>query len=145
MTDADWKLEKSLSREDAYARSAVVLDVTYELVMSFLRGGKDYEGFVRVSFNCDKEHKLFLDFQGRELHWLKINGEEIHEEGVYAEHKIHLNSLKAGHNVVEIRFTNDYRTDGNGLHFYKDPEDEEEYLYTQFEAYSAHKCFPCFD
>jgi aminopeptidase N len=44
-----------------------------------------------------------------------------------------------------MRFTSDYMIDGTGLHYYQDPEDKEEYLYTQYEAFYAHKVFPCFD
>lgn len=35
--------------------------------------------------------------------------------------------------------------DGTGVHHYKDAEDNEEYLYTQFEPFYAHKAFPVFD
>jgi len=35
--------------------------------------------------------------------------------------------------------------DCEGIHYYKDSADDEEYLYSQFEAASAHKAFPCFD
>jgi len=48
-------------------------------------------------------------------------------------------------NTFDIRFTGNYRRDGNGLHRSVDPDDQEVYLYTQFEAFSANKCFPCFD
>src|SRR5436190_494106 len=34
---------------------------------------------------------------------------------------------------------------GDGFHQFKDPEDGEEYLYTNFEPYEAHRLFPCFD
>lgn len=35
--------------------------------------------------------------------------------------------------------------DCQGIHYFKDPDDGEEYLYSQFESADAHKCFPCFD
>ena len=44
-----------------------------------------------------------------------------------------------------IRFQNKYSHDGLGLHYYKDPEDNEIYLYSQFEPFSANRMFPCFD
>lgn len=53
--------------------------------------------------------------------------------------------MKDDDNEVDIRFTGTYRKDGNGLHHSVDPEDKETYLYTQFEAFHANKCFPCFD
>ena len=31
------------------------------------------------------------------------------------------------------------------MHYFKDPEDNRVYIYTQFEAFYAHRVFPCFD
>ena len=42
-------------------------------------------------------------------------------------------------------FQSKYRKDGTSIHQFKDEEDGEEYLYTQFEAFEAHRAFPCFD
>ena len=38
-----------------------------------------------------------------------------------------------------------YTRDCEGLHYFKDENDDEEYIYSQFEAACAHKVFPCFD
>ncbi len=40
---------------------------------------------------------------------------------------------------------NDYDTTGDGFHRFVDPEDDEEYVYTNFEPYEAHRLFPSFD
>lgn len=53
--------------------------------------------------------------------------------------------LRVGKNVVKVRFTSLYVTDGEGVHYFKDPADEKEYIYSQFECYNTHKCFPCFN
>jgi aminopeptidase N len=46
---------------------------------------------------------------------------------------------------VIVCLKNDYAKNGCGLHRFVDPEDTQEYLYTQFEAFYAHRMFPCFD
>lgn len=47
--------------------------------------------------------------------------------------------MLAEDNVVDVRFTGQYRNDGNGLHRSVDPEDSEIYMYTQFETFGANK------
>jgi aminopeptidase N len=54
-------------------------------------------------------------------------------------------SVKVGKNKVEVFFINKYRFTGTGLHKFEDPADKEEYLYTQFEPFHAHRVIPCFD
>lgn len=53
--------------------------------------------------------------------------------------------LRAGSNTVKVRFTSEFVKNGEGLHYYKDPADGQEYLYSQFEAFNTHKTFPCFN
>ena len=79
--------------------------------------------------------------------FVKINGEEVPvSEGIFRENKIFFpQKYLKEENTIDIRFRGTYRKDGNGLHYYKDPEDGEIYLYTQFESFHANKCFPCFD
>jgi aminopeptidase N len=47
--------------------------------------------------------------------------------------------------AVRVVYVNDYDTTGDGFHHFLDPEDGEEYVYTNFEPYEAHRLFPCFD
>lgn len=48
-------------------------------------------------------------------------------------------------NKVIVTFESSYVRDCEGVQYFKDPEDQNEYLYSQFEAVNAHKTFPCFD
>ena len=66
---------------------------------------------------------------------------------VFKDHRIHLPEeyLSSGANKVVVRFVSNYVRDCEGLHYFKDTEDNEEYLYSQFEAFNAHIVFPCFD
>lgn len=41
-----------LTRDDALARASLFSDVSYDLVLSFLKDEKTYEGYVRVKFKA---------------------------------------------------------------------------------------------
>ena len=47
--------------------------------------------------------------------------------------------------TVRVQYVNDYDDTGDGFHRFVDPEDGQEYVYTNFEPYEAHRLFPCFD
>jgi len=53
--------------------------------------------------------------------------------------------LKVGPNEVVIRFTSNYVRDCQGVQYFKDKDDGEEYLYSDHEPASCHRGFPCFD
>ena len=46
---------------------------------------------------------------------------------------------------MRVVYENEYDHTGDGFHQFIDPEDNEEYLYTNFEPYEAHRLYPCFD
>jgi aminopeptidase N len=54
--------------------------------------------------------------------------------------------LKAGApNTIKVAYENDYDHTGEGLHTFKDPEDSQVYVYSNFEPFEAHRMLPCFD
>jgi aminopeptidase N len=54
--------------------------------------------------------------------------------------------LKVGEvNTVSLILLNKYRKDGVGLHSFIDNKDNQQYIYTQFEADFCHFVFPCFE
>ena len=111
-----------------------------------------YEGMANLRFNVNKaglkEKKLNLDYNGKQILKLKINGTEIKSiQKFWIDSKIELTTdfLKEGANEVEIYFVNEYAqtTLEGGLFSAKDSQ--EEYIYTNTNSFSAHKLFPCFD
>lgn len=92
-------------------------------------------------------YDLFLDYKGKELREVRINGHKVVGEGIFNNHQIKLPKylLNNKENEVRIRFVSTYTRDCEGLHYYQEKDDLDEYLYSQFEAACAHKVFPCFN
>jgi aminopeptidase N len=105
---------------------------------------------VTVKFSLKHLTKdVFLDYRGKTVNSINVNGVDVKTGNeCYRSHRIYLkkNLLKANEsNVVIVNFRSEFVKDCEGMHYYKDNDDEREYIYTQFESVNAHKCFPCFD
>ncbi len=108
-----------------------------------------YSGYVKIDAEILKssEH-LFLDFQGKTVTAVHMNGKEIDPSSVFGHQRVKIpaaHQLVGKVNSIEISFLNEYTKNGQGPHMFEDPQDKEHYLYTQFESFFAHKMFPCFD
>lgn len=138
---------RTLYKTDAAKRAAVISDVSYQIAYALHRGGQTFLGHVTIKFNMSEFEDTFLDYKGETVHWMRVNGKLIEDYNPFANDKILIkkNPLMKGVNTVEIQFESRYVRDCEGIHYYKDNADGEEYLYSQFEAASAHKAFPCFD
>eukprot|EP01022_Parablepharisma_sp_SALTPOND_P000908 TRINITY_DN105231_c1_g1_i1.p1 TRINITY_DN105231_c1_g1~~TRINITY_DN105231_c1_g1_i1.p1 ORF type:complete len:787 (+),score=120.32 TRINITY_DN105231_c1_g1_i1:524-2884(+) len=85
-----------------------------------------------------------------------MNGIRLDATKIFTRHRITLpkESQIKGENIVfnalikeqvQIAFKNEYSRNWNGLYYFHDPEDNEEYIYNCFEPFFANKAFPCFD
>ena len=132
-----------LTQQEAQLRSTIVSNVKYDLRLT-LSKGESYAGHLIVTFtSSDVCESIWLDFKGSAVDSVAVNHSSL--EVAHKNNQIRLGQLLKGENSVEIAFHNKYSRDGLGLHCFKDPEDQEIYLYTQFEPFSANRMFPCFD
>ena len=133
-----------LTQSEAEARAARMSNCTYTLALSLTRGSPAYDGDVTVTFDDSGSGDTFFDFRGKTIHEFTINSAAVEPDwtGYRLTLPGHALSTK---NTVHIRYTNDYDHQGDGFHQFSDPEDGEEYLYTNFEPYESHRLFPQFD
>ena len=149
--DANAEGVKTLYKKEAFKRSSEVQDVFYKLAYALNRGGDTFEGQVIINFSLTSEGKnsddIFVDYRGKSLHTLEINGTTITQGEPFHDHRIYFDKqwLKEGRNEVLIRFTSNYVRDCQGVQYFKDKDDGEEYLYSDHEPASCHRGFPCFD
>ena len=132
-----------LTRREALDRAEQIGDVSYSIDLDLEAGAKSFRGDVEVSFT-HRGGDTFLEFVGGRIERFEVNGAE--SEPAWDGARIALpGAALREHNVVRVVYERPYDHTGEGFHRFVDPEDGAEYLYTQFEPYSAHRVFPCFD
>ena len=132
-----------LTRDEARRRSEQVSGVSYRIDLDLEAGSKAFRGDVEVEF-AHAGGDTFLEFLGGQIDSMEVNGAEV--EPAWDGARIALpGSMLEDRNQVRIVYERPFDHTGEGFHRFTDPTDGAEYLYTQFEPYSAHRVFPCFD
>jgi aminopeptidase N len=133
-----------LYRTEAVERAHRVHDVSYELSFELAEGRETYTGRAVIEFRLTgADTPLFLDFTGGPR-MLTVNGTLLDPDHraqrlwLPPEHLV-------THNRLVLEFENAFDGTGDGFHRFVDPEDEQTYLYSNLEPFSAHRLFPCFD
>lgn len=135
-----------LERHVAQARAQRVSNVSYDLALKLPADNVPFSGTATINFTLsDASQPLTLDMIDGEVQRIVLNGSElaVDHNGFYIT--LPASALSTGEQTLAIDYTHPYRRDGSGLHWFKDPEDGETYLYTQFEDYHFNKVFPGFD
>ena len=134
-----------LTHKDAQKRAETIRNVSYNLSIDMHSGKETYQGKITIIFEVSDDDNVIVDFTGSEIVTLVLN-ETFVGNPDWDGHKLNLpQNLIQKNNTVEVTYINQYDHTGDGFHQFIDPEDNEEYLYSNFEPYGAHKLFPCFD
>ncbi|MEO8539186.1 MAG: aminopeptidase N [bacterium] len=138
------EVRDNLTQVEAQDRASRVKSCAYAISLELTRGAATYRGDVTLTFEASGSGDLFLDFRGTTIERLEVNGSAI--EPNWTGYRLTLpDTAIAKKNTVRIVYENEYDHEGDGFHQFKDPEDGEEYLYSNFEPYESHRLFPQFD
>lgn len=145
MTSTLPEVRDNLTQVDAEARASRVTRCDYTLDLTLTRGSETYRGRCTLEFGDSGEGDLFLDFRGKTIERLEVNGHVV-DSPAWNGYRLWLPGDRlAATNTVRVVYENNYDHEGDGFHQFVDPEDGEEYLYTNFEPYESHRLFPQFD
>jgi len=144
MTTTAPEVRDNLTQIDAEARAARVNRCDYAISLALVRGSETYRGGVTLRFDDAGKGDLFLDFRGKTIELLEINGTAVEPRWNNLRLWLPGDTLRPS-NTVRVVYENDYDHEGDGFHQFQDPEDGEEYLYSNFEPYESHRLFPQFD
>ncbi len=134
----------NLTKLEAIERAAVVNAVAYEITWDFTSSGDTFLTTTTVTFDATEGSQTFIECAAVAASRLELNGVVLDDTIALAHGRIELGGLKAINTLtIDAEFA--YRTDGQGIHRFIDPEDGETYLYSQFAANDARSAFPCFD
>jgi aminopeptidase N len=134
----------NLTKSEASDRAALIPSASYDITWDFTGPGDTFRTSATVRFGAREGASTFLDCVGASIASLRLNGIALDPVSAATDGRIELTDLVA-HNTVKIEADFAYRTDGQGVHRFVDPEDGEVYLYSQFAAADARSSFPCFD
>ncbi len=134
----------NLTKLEATERATVVSAVTYEIAWDFTPPGPTFLTSTTVTFDAADGAATFIECAAVAASRIELNGAALDATNALVDGRIELTGLKA-HNILTIDAEFAYRTDGQGIHRFIDPEDGETYLYSQFAANDARAAFPCFD
>ncbi|GIU21958.1 aminopeptidase N [Shewanella schlegeliana] len=133
-----------ISQQVAASRAERISEVDYDL--DFTLTEQQFSAISTVSFELsDTKQPLSLDLNQAQISSLTINGKKVYPN--YNNSYITLNPrlLNRGSNTIEVAFSRDYSSNGEGLHRFVDPVDNKVYLYSHFEPAAAQQMFALFD
>lgn len=139
-------MSKPLTREAAEGRAKQIKPEPIHYTFHVKLAKEGYSGIAESDFQLvDVSNDLFFDYTGQEVQLLIINGKKV-ENVEYDKSflKLPKDHLKEGPNNIIVQFKTKYDNDGQGCVSFVDV-DQKQYIYTQFEPYSANRVWPIFD
>ena len=134
----------NLTRREATDRAALLSDVTYDVSLDVTGASDTFTSETTVTFACKQPGAVtFVDLDAAQVTAARLNGRELPAEA-FTGTRLHLDQLEAANELVVVAQCR-YQHTGVGLHRFTDPVDDQVYLYTQFEAFEAHRVYACFD
>jgi aminopeptidase N len=138
--------DDNLTFKLASLRKSQIKSLSYDLQFELQKKAAGFTGKTLITVELHKlDAPLTLDLVNNKISSLKVNGEIVKKfQTTYSSFEIPTKYLKEK-TEIEILYTGSYSKNAGGLIRAFDPEDNAEYIYTDFEPNHAHSVFPSFD
>ena len=134
-----------ISHALARARAATISGVHYDLAFD-ITARDSAVGQVEIRFRRSGRSDGILDFRGRRLGWVSVNGAPLDDPRLVHGHLIlPARTLREGENTLTAGFVADIAPSGASIIRTDDASDGATYLYTLLVPADANQLFPCFD
>ena len=135
----------NLYRTEATERKRLLAVSEYWIHLILGLAERAFDSTTTLRFSCTQPGaSTFIELTADSVERVELNGVTLDPAVVFNGNRIQLDDLQAN-NELHVQATCVYSRTGEGLHRFVDPVDKEAYLYSQFEAYDAHRVFACFD
>lgn len=142
----------NLTRIEAQQR-AEMLDVThYDIALDLTTApinspdeAATFSSTTTLSLKVKKAGSTFIDLRDATIGRVLVDGADVTNETSYSSEEGLVLSLEEGDHEVIVEADCAYTKNGQGLHRFVDPADNQTYLYSQFETADAKRVFACFD
>jgi aminopeptidase N len=145
MTSDALSRSANLRRDETAARAAQIVLETVEVSLDLRRaqdaGDDRFPTVSTLTFRSSAD-STWIDFLGASVDEVVVNGDrrDVRWDGA----RVLVDGLQE-HNVVTVRGMGRYSRSGEGLHRFRDPVDDETYLYTQYEPADCRRVYACFE
>lgn len=137
-------MQHGISHDLARWRARTIADVRYDLSLD-VTAPDSAVGSVTIRFTRSGSDDVILDYRGRRLGTVSVNG-AVFTPAFSGDHlRIPAGLLTVGENAIALAFVSDIAPTGASIIRVHDPADRQDYLYTLLVPADANQLFPCFD
>jgi aminopeptidase N len=134
----------NLTRDEAHDRARLIDVRAYSVDLDLTGDDKVFKSLTTVTFGCSRPGAgTFIDLAAESVTEIMLNGEPVALES-FSGDRIALDGLAADNELV-VRAECAYSRNGEGLHRFSDPVDDDVYIYSDLETSDAHRVYACFD